>query len=248
MGTRLFVPLRSLYQRVCDREKLEYWDRMLKFYGSSIRPGDIVFDIGANVGTYTEVFSRLGAVVVAVEPNPECCHSIRRNAGTNKRVIVENCAAGASPDVADLHICENSAMSTLSERWLESVSNSELHKHSKWINTIRVSVTTLDELARKYGEPGFVKIDAEGFDDRVLGGMTFRPAALSFEFNLNALDVALRCLDTRVLRDGYLFNYTVGQECRYQSQTWLNRNDMASVIRDSRFDEEYGEVLAKRSL
>lgn len=224
-----------------------FWDRMLGLYSSFIRPGDIVFDIGANVGVYTEVFMRLGATVVAVEPNLECCKTIRRMADSNKRVIVETCAAGAAVGSTTLHICEDTAMSTVSPQWLEAVCKSELHKDVKWLNVIQVPVKTLDVLAKQYGEPTFVKIDSEGFDDQVLVGMSFRPTALSFELNVNALDVALRCLRSRVLRDGYIFNYTVGQAFRYGSKNWLNSEEMRSIIENFNLGEEYGEVFARRS-
>jgi hypothetical protein len=68
-------------------------------------------------------------------------------------------------------------------------------------------VTTLDELAIKYGEPEFVKIDVEGYEPYVLGGMSFTPAALSFEFHgtlMEELEESLARLN------GYRFRISVG--------------------------------------
>src|SRR5262245_8821704 len=50
--------------------------RMREFYSSLLPGGAMVFDIGANVGTMTRVFSSLGAKVLAVEPNPDCARHI----------------------------------------------------------------------------------------------------------------------------------------------------------------------------
>lgn len=44
----------------------------MRFYEQFIRPNDICFDIGANMGNRTEVFLKLGAKVIAVEPQSEC--------------------------------------------------------------------------------------------------------------------------------------------------------------------------------
>ena len=43
---------------------------MDRLYGSFVRRGDLVFDVGAHVGDRVASFRRLGARVVAVEPQP----------------------------------------------------------------------------------------------------------------------------------------------------------------------------------
>src|SRR5262245_4899020 len=44
-----------------------------------LRPGDVIFDIGANMGHKTDVFLRLGARVVAVEPDRSNQDILRQN-------------------------------------------------------------------------------------------------------------------------------------------------------------------------
>ena len=68
--TRFFLPVRSSYQHLFDRRRLALRTKMRDLYGPYVRRGDLVFDVGAHMGTYTEVFVELGAKVVAVEPNP----------------------------------------------------------------------------------------------------------------------------------------------------------------------------------
>lgn len=241
----MFFPVRTCYQRLLDKEKWLFWKRMREFYSQFVNPGDVVFDVGANVGVYSEVFLQIGGKVVAIEPNSECCRQIRTQ--RPQGIVVENCAAGSAPGTVEFHLCEESSMSTISSEWIEAVSKSELHKGVKWLSTIRVPVKTLDMLAQSYGQPGFIKIDAEGYDDRVLSGMSFRPAALSFEFNVNSMDVALNCLKAPVLLDGYLFNYTVGQLFSFRSQKWINREEMVALLEQYNLQEEYGDVFARRS-
>src|SRR5579863_1792126 len=65
-------PLYYLYWSVADRSMVEEASRELNFYGSLLggfKRGDVVFDIGANQGAKTETFLRLGARVVAVDPD-----------------------------------------------------------------------------------------------------------------------------------------------------------------------------------
>lgn len=241
-GTQLFAPVRSLYQYMCNREKRAFRMRMCRFYAQLVHPGDLAFDIGANGGVYTEIFASLGAAVIAVEPNVECCREIRQLMRSD-RVIVESCAAGESAGSAWLHVCAESSMSTLDEGWQKAVSTSELHRGAKWLKEVEVPIKTLDMLAHQYGKPNFVKIDAEGFDDRVVAGMSFKPGALSFEFNRNDLDVALRCLE--LLRDSYLFNYTVAQNFRYEIDNWVSAEGMMRVLDEFDGPEEYGDVIGR---
>ena len=48
------------------------WRRsaLRRFYGSIVKPGDLVFDIGAHVGSRSSTLLSLGTNVVAVEPQP----------------------------------------------------------------------------------------------------------------------------------------------------------------------------------
>ena len=50
---------------------------MDRLYGHFVRPGDLVFDIGAHVGDRVASFRRLGARVVAVEPQPAMVRALR---------------------------------------------------------------------------------------------------------------------------------------------------------------------------
>lgn len=54
----------------------------LEFYSQFIHPGDLVFDVGANVGNRTKIFLRLGARVVAFEPQASCARVLQRALAT----------------------------------------------------------------------------------------------------------------------------------------------------------------------
>jgi 16S rRNA A1518/A1519 N6-dimethyltransferase RsmA/KsgA/DIM1 with predicted DNA glycosylase/AP lyase activity len=64
-----------------------------RFYSQFVQPGDLVFDIGANMGNRIEAFVALGASVVAVEPQSSCVASLRRLYQNQPDVVVV--AAGA---------------------------------------------------------------------------------------------------------------------------------------------------------
>ena len=244
--TRLFLPVRSVYQHVFDHLRLALRNRMRDLYGPYIRRGDLGFDVGARMGTYTEVFVELGAKVVAVEPNPACCEKLIRMA-RSRDIRVESCAAGDAMGRLNLHVCaENPSISTMSEEWFAAAQQSPAHRNNTWLGTVEVDVVTLDQLADRHGVPVLVKIDAEGFDDRVLRGMSFRPRAMSFEFNLEIPDVTQRCLSAAIFAgDSYEFNYVCGMEMQLASDRWMDSAELQERLRNLAGEHLYGDVLAR---
>jgi FkbM family methyltransferase len=244
--TPVFLPVRASYQRLFDRRRLALRAKMHDLYGPYIRRGDLVFDVGAHMGAYAEIFVELGAKVVAVEPNPMCCERLRRMARA-RDIQVENCAAGDVPGKLDLHICdENPSISTVADEWYTAAQQSPAHRDNKWLGTIEVRVVTLDQLAAKHGVPELVKIDAEGFDDHVLRGMSFSPRAVSFEFNLEIPQVAQRCLTAPIFASGYEFNYVRGMEMQLAGEHWMGPAELQERLHSLVGEFLYGDVLARQ--
>ncbi len=69
------------YWHVADRRIIEDRQREIDFYRALLegfRPGDVIFDIGANQGYKAGIFLKLGAKVVAVEPEESCQETLRQ--------------------------------------------------------------------------------------------------------------------------------------------------------------------------
>jgi FkbM family methyltransferase len=240
-GSPLYRPARKTFLYLFDQERFGMLNDGEKFYARFIKRGDLVFDIGANVGDYTDTFLALGARVVAVEPNPECFEHVKRLDGSG-RLSVENMALADHEGFAEFHICKQNDISTLSPDFKRACMDSG---RLEWGGSLQVLVTTLDALSMRYGMPDFVKIDTEGFDDKVLQGMSFRPRCLSFEFIAAVLDVARRCL--RILGDDYVYNYIVGQRFEFVAPSWLSKNQMCDALEKLSAPQGYGDIVAKRT-
>lgn len=65
-----------MYLNHLELQSLRVWSKsdneLLNFYSKFIKADDLVFDIGANIGTRVKIFLKLGANVVAFEPQPDC--------------------------------------------------------------------------------------------------------------------------------------------------------------------------------
>ena len=64
-------------------------------YGRFVRAGELAFDIGAHVGDRTGSFRRLGARVVALEPQPLCAEAMRAIYATDDKVELVEAGCGA---------------------------------------------------------------------------------------------------------------------------------------------------------
>ncbi len=64
-------------------------------YRRFVRPDDLVFDIGAHVGDRVAAFRRLGARVVALEPQPGPMRALRLLHGRDPGVVLMAAAAGS---------------------------------------------------------------------------------------------------------------------------------------------------------
>jgi FkbM family methyltransferase len=146
-----------------------------------VRPGYTVVDVGANIGYNTLHAARLagaGGRVIAVEPTPDNLEVLRHNiqAAGLGNVTVQPVAAGRSPETRRLFV--RGARSAVNSLFAESC-------YASVTDVLHVPVVRLDELVD--GTADVVKIDVEGAELDVLGGMTrlmrARPKALIVEWH-----------------------------------------------------------------
>ena len=97
---------------------------MRSFYSQFVTADALCFDIGANMGNRTKIFRRLGARVVAVEPQEECLAVLRRAFNADRGVTVVAEAVGATPGTATLFKSDANTISSLTPEWIDSVRSS----------------------------------------------------------------------------------------------------------------------------
>ncbi|GGH23149.1 hypothetical protein GCM10007036_28700 [Alsobacter metallidurans] len=184
-------------------------------YGGFIRPGDLVFDIGAHVGDRVLSFRRLGASVVALEPQPGPAAVVRILTALDRRTTLVQAACGAAEGVVALRVnSRNPTISTASGAFVAAADGAPGWEGQVWDHVVSAQLTTLDALVSRFGEPAFVKIDVEGFENEVLAGLSRPIRALSFEFTTIQRDVAHAALDRLAALGDYRFDVALGETQR----------------------------------
>ena len=233
--------IRSLRIYYGDRKRAAAMDRL---YRQFVRSGDLVFDVGAHVGDRVASFQRIGARVVAVEPQPAMVRALRLLYGRSKSIAIEALAVGRAPGQARMLInVDNPTVSSISADFVKAADGAPGWETQRWSETIDIEVTTLDALITRHGVPAFIKLDVEGFEAEALSGLSQQVPALSFEFTTIQREVGLACIE-RCAALGYArFNAALG-ESQAMIGDWMSAGDIARWLTELPQTANSGDIYA----
>jgi len=234
--------IRSLRIYYGDRRRRGALD---EHYARFVARGDLVFDIGSHVGDRVAAFRRLGARVIAVEPQPALAKTLRFLYGRDKAVTVVERAVGRAPGAVPLKLnLDNPTVSTASEAFIAASHGAPGWEGQEWTRRVEVPVTTLDALIARYGAPRFIKIDVEGYEAEVLAGLSAPPPALSFEFTTIQRDVARACV-ARCAAIGYRgFEASLGESLAFVHGRKLDADEIADWLKGLPASANSGDIYA----
>jgi FkbM family methyltransferase len=237
-----FGVVRSLCIYYGDKPRRHAMDAL---YARFLRRGDLAFDIGAHVGDRVASFRRLGARAVAIEPQPALARTLRILFALDRHVTIEQLAVGAKEGEIELRLnLRNPTVATASEDFIRAADGAPGWEGQQWTKTVRVPMTTLDALIARHGEPRFVKIDVEGFEDEVLAGLSRPLHALSLEFTTIQRSVAFQAIERLGRLGPYAFNAALGESQKLVHDVPLDARAIAHWIESLPAGANSGDVYA----
>ncbi|MCF8242420.1 MAG: FkbM family methyltransferase [Melioribacteraceae bacterium] len=236
-GIKNIVYNSKLYQCYQDQKEIKRnhkWsstdDKMLKFYSSFIKSDDLVFDVGANSGNRSKIFLKLNARVIAIEPQKRCVNILDKSFGKNSNINIVSKGLSSLPGKASIRIGDFHTVSSLSEEWINSVRASGRFGDLSWNKTEEIELTTLDNLIKEYGVPGFIKIDVEGYELEVLKGLSQPVGCISIEFIPERLEQSFRCIDYLSKLGSAEFNYSLNESMVLDLKVWTSSSELKNIL------------------
>lgn len=125
-----------------------------------VEEGDIVIDIGANVGEFTNAISGIASKVIAIEPDPTAYGCLQRNTENKSNVKILQIAIGEKDTQTTFYISSAHSDSSL----VKPINHVE--------QMVEVEVCTLLSIMRlcEIEQIDFLKLEAEGYEPEILEG------------------------------------------------------------------------------
>jgi len=156
-----------------------------------LNEGDVVVDIGANIGYYALLEAKIvgeKGKVYAIEPVPENMELLQKNIQLNRYSNIEvfQLAIGNKKGFAPTYVAKRRNISSLKK--IMSHIESGMISHE-----ITVEVTKLDDFLQGKVEPDIIRMDVEGYEYQIVKGMERTlekglPLTLFIELHFNILE------------------------------------------------------------
>lgn len=220
---------------------------LLDFYKSTLPDNvNLIFDIGANVGERTFVFSEISKNVISLEPNPELCDLLKSRFRKKLGVIIVNKACSDDFSEMDFYLGNNHLVSTFSRKFINY--KKQTGKDASWNSKLSIQTLTLDYLISEFGIPDFCKIDVEGFEKNVISGLNRKIGMISFEFNAPVFIKDSLWIINKLVSLGYTsFNISFGESLEFMFSNWISYLELIEFLKkDPKFlIPIYGDIYAK---
>lgn len=156
----------KLKRRQARNERAAFARGLMQGILSMLKPGDIVFDCGANVGDVTEPLAATGATVHAFEPDPFAFEQLSNRMADHPNVILHNAAVGVTAGRIRLMRAENFEANPKGGSVKSTIVPGGRKIDEAEGAGIEVALLALPDLIREAaaerGEIAFLKMDIEG--------------------------------------------------------------------------------------
>ena len=151
----LYKPLYSVFKKQQDAFEIDLLRRHIK-------KGDVVLDIGANIGFYAQILSELvseSGKVHCFEPDKINFSHIKNATNRLNNVLLNNKAVGAKTELLKIYTSKNLNV------------DHRTYKPEEYDKEIDIDAVAIDDYLKNHLKVDFIKIDIQGFEMQAIQGM-----------------------------------------------------------------------------
>lgn len=165
--------------RFINPKYIKWIKKEISFHSKFLKKNKLIFDLGANRGDKTYVFTKYSKKVVCYEPETKM-YKILYERFKYKNVKVNNLLISHKTGKLNFFSIKNKeAYSTLIHKSINS-----LNIKRKNILIKKKKSSTLNKEIKKFGKPDYIKIDCEGAEYLILKNLKYKIKIISIEANL----------------------------------------------------------------
>jgi FkbM family methyltransferase len=151
----IYKPMYSLFKKKQDAFEIE----LLKKHVNS---GDIILDIGANIGFYAAILSSLTGnkgLVHCFEPDSKNFEHLKKSCHKLKNVLLINKAAGSKTETIKIYTSKNLNV------------DHRTYKPKEYDKEISIEAVSMDDYLGAQKKVDLIKMDIQGFEMQAIRGM-----------------------------------------------------------------------------
>jgi FkbM family methyltransferase len=134
-----------------------------------LKPGDIFFDVGANLGYFSAVAANAvgnNGEIYCFDIDPRCINNLNefKNMNPNYKIYPNNIALGAKNEHINIELTENHTWNTI-------LQSNKINRTGR-IHNLKMITLSSFIISNKLRMPKLIKIDVEGAEHGVLSGLS----------------------------------------------------------------------------
>ena len=192
----------------------------VEFHKKFLTNNEFIFDLGANRGEKSNIFSFFTKRIVLYEPEQVLYNLLKLRFRRNKNIFINNLiVSDKSQETFFYSIPGNEAYSSI----LKNYKKNFTHLQNMDVVKKKKMSTTLNAEIKKFGLPSYIKIDCEGSEKLILKNLEYKIKKISFEANLpNFLNETLDIIDIFKNRFNSSFNLRRNNEFDFYFYSNIN--------------------------
>tara|TARA_Y100001958_G_C21226905_1_gene552399 strand:- start:73 stop:840 length:768 start_codon:yes stop_codon:yes gene_type:complete len=217
-----------LFLQIYNPKYVKFLHNEKKFHKKFIGKNNLVFDIGANRGDKTHIFKKFTKKVISYEPETRMYKILKERFKNTNVLVSNNLISDKSGMVNFLSIKNHEAHSSIIKK---SISTIKRRQKKDIIKLIKKS-STLNQEIKKFGKPGYIKIDCEGAEFLILKKLNKKIKIISIEANLPLFYTeTAKIVKNMEKKFGSSFNLRINNEYEYYYKDLVDSSKLLKFLR-----------------